>query len=166
MIVCTICGEEKDDEEFYFVAGKKAQKGVRRQQCKTCMSKRQKDNFDSHMIASHKHQRLYPHRVWATSVMSSHKRNGYKIEITLNQLESLALKVDTCPICGVELDYSRLTKNGKNLHNSPSIDRKSNGDTLTKSNVWIICKECNVTKGRRTMKQFAEYCKMVSEKYV
>jgi len=166
MIVCTICGKELPDEEFYFVAGKKAQKGKRRQQCKTCMSERQKETFGSHMIASHKHQRLFPHRVWATSVISGHKRRGYTITITLNQLEAIALQTDICPICGVKLDYSRLTKDGKNLHNSPSVDRKSNGDTLTKSNVWIICKECNVTKGRRTMKEFISYCKMIGEKYV
>jgi len=166
MIVCTICGEEKPDEEFYFTGGRKAQRGVRRQQCKTCMSKRQKDNFNSHMVASHKHQRLYPHRVWAASVISRHKCRGYKIDITINQLESMALKTEVCPICGVTLDYSRLTKDGKNQHNSPSIDRKNNGDTLSKLSVWIICKECNTTKGRRTMKQFIEYCKMVGEKYV
>lgn len=165
MIVCNKCGEIKEDEEFYLTSGKKAQKGVRRQQCKLCMSKYQKININEHMSASHKYQLLKPHRVWATSVISGHKRNGYKIEITLNQLERLALKTQYCPICGVELDYSRLTKDGKNLYNSPSLDRKSNGNILTQSSVWIICKECNTTKGRRSMKNFIIYCKMVGEKY-
>lgn len=165
MIVCSICGKLKDDKEFYFVSGKKAQKGIRRKQCKDCMSDYQKKNFDNHMTSSHKHQLLHPHRVWATSVIGGHKKHGYEIMITLNQLESMALKTKICPICGVTLDYSRLTKNGKNLHNSPSLDRKNNGDVLSVSNIWIICKECNVTKGRRSMKEFISYCKMVGEKY-
>jgi hypothetical protein len=107
----------------------------------------------------------HPQRVWASSVKGHHKSNGYIVDITLDELENMANMTTNCPICGVNLNYS--TRNGNTIErlSSPSLDRINNELHLNKDNVWIICTECNITKGRKLFKHFVEYCKMVGEKF-
>jgi 5-methylcytosine-specific restriction endonuclease McrA len=96
---------------------------------------------------------------------SAKKRNDkrYTTTLTVTELHEIVLSTKVCPICGVELDYKRGKKHGKD--NSPSLDRINNDNIVTKDNVWIICNRCNRTKSDRTLKEFTEYCSMVASKY-
>lgn len=159
LIHCFKCGKDKPESEFYKTCTK--QKKAHRSYCKECMSKFQKEHGKEHSIATTKYLMSHPHRGWASSVMASHKRNGYIINVTLDEIEKLAKETTHCPLCGRELDYTRLNKDGKNQYNSPSLDRIDNDNHLSSHNTWIICKECNTTKGSRTLKEFKEYCKKI-----
>ena len=126
----------------------------------------QKEHWKEHLNATEKYCLTHPFRQWASSVISTHKRSGYLINVTLDEMEQLSKETTHCPLCGVELDYRRLTKKGKSQMNSPSLDRINNDKNLSTHNTWIICKECNTTKGSKTLKEFIAYCKMIGAKYV
>lgn len=104
-----------------------------------------------------------PRKLWAQMCIGNHKRNGFTMILTRHELEDLALKADTCPICDVTLAWGYL--NGKFQRNSPSLDRIDNEQVITKDNVQILCSYCNRTKLARTMNEFITYCKYVAKKY-
>jgi Zn-finger nucleic acid-binding protein len=154
----------KPESEFYKLVGKVYNRKVR-SYCKECMSLYYKSNKAAHFIAAEKYCVNHPFRQWASSVKSTHKVRGHEIIITLDEIEKLAIETTHCPICGVKLDYGRITKMGKSQMNSPSLDRKDNEKHLSIHNTWIICKECNTTKGSKTFKEFITYCNEVVKKY-
>jgi hypothetical protein len=106
-----------------------------------------------HKTWAHNHH----HNAWAGKSVADHKAHGHTIRFTIAELTALAKETTHCPICNVELKWQR---GGLKL-NSPSLDRRDNGDILTKDNVWIICHQCNATKGSRSLSQFVDYCKQV-----
>jgi 5-methylcytosine-specific restriction endonuclease McrA len=107
---------------------------------------------------------MHPVRRWAISSISSHKTRGYKLNISINEVEKLATNTEFCPICGIKLDYSRHRGLGPGPQpNSPSLDRIENTDTLNIDNVWVICIRCNNHKSDKSMKEFVEYCRHVVE---
>ena len=65
-------------------------------------------------------------------------------------------------MCDEPLDWEYGT--GRN-DNSPTLDRVNNENILTLDNTWIICSRCNATKHNRTMKEFINYCTMISDKF-
>lgn len=97
-------------------------------------------------------------RYWAHGVLSGHRKKGNIINITVDDLIEMAKHVTYCPICGTYLVFER--KNGYSP-NHPSLDRVSNSNVLDKTNTWIICHKCNMTKQERTMPEFIAYCKTV-----
>lgn len=103
-----------------------------------------------------------PFRYWAIGVLKSHARVGYKVKISISDLESIAKKHKKCSFCGCKLKYGR----GRHLPNSASIDRLNNEKTLAFANVSIICVRCNTSKGSRTFKQFLSYCKSISKRFL
>jgi 5-methylcytosine-specific restriction endonuclease McrA len=92
-----------------------------------------------------------------------HRSEGHEVTITLDEAEALLRAHPTCQLCGVSLDFSPERK--KCSPNLPSIDRIDNGDTMTKDNVMVLCFSCNQTKSNRTLLQFINYCKMITEKF-
>ena len=77
----------------------------------------------------------------------------------------MASNTDHCEICGCELNWGKVGKYGSPLDNSPTLDRTNNEDFLAPHNVQIVCRNCNMTKNARNMKEFVEYCKMIAEKF-
>lgn len=101
----------------------------------------------------------------ATNTISRHKSKSYKINFLLNELERLAKQTQRCPICNCLIKWGFGSKKGSPAMNSPSLDRIDKSKILTIENIQIICFNCNATKRARTMKEFIEYCRMVSNKY-
>ena len=118
---------------------------------------------EQHREGMRKWEKSHPYRSWAYKTRNAHKAKGYEVELTNDEVEAMAKITPICPICGIELDYSVHTKDGKIQSNSPSLDRKDGGKVLNVSNTWIVCNRCNRTKGDRTWKEFVSYCKMVAE---
>ncbi len=106
--------------------------------------------------------RIHPHMSWVNHTIYSHRGGGYAVNITAAQLEPIAKRTTHCSICGVALAWE--TGTGFS-HDSPSLDRKDNGQVMTIGNVWIVCHRCNATKRDRTFKEFVEYCKMIVDKF-
>lgn len=103
-----------------------------------------------------------PKKTWAISTLKGHKGRGNEILITVKELEKIAISVETCPFCGCNLKWERGT--GQSL-SSPSLDRVDNENTITPYNIMIICKRCNSTKYDRTLSEFIDYCRNITEKF-
>ncbi len=126
-------------------------------------NKGMRDGYGAWCIAclrNYKQQHI--HIYWSRATMERHTRKGFEIQVDENTIVEMAKKSKECPICGVELSW---VLTGRSAGNSPSLDRKYNETILTKDNIWIICRRCNTTKSDRTMDEFIEYCKFVSERF-
>jgi hypothetical protein len=100
---------------------------------------------------------------WALSTISSHKKNGCKVEISSKELTAIALNVSRCIYCDRTLDY-RAGK-GRSFESSPSLDRRNNEFVIRPDNIDIICHKCNRTKLNRTQSEFLKYCQSVLKKF-
>ena len=98
-----------------------------------------------------------PYRNWAQRTHSSHKRCGYKINCSSEDIEKLASESKNCPFCEKELNWN----NNKMSHDSPSLDRLDNSEELNLSNIMVICQQCNSTKSNRSLDGFLEYCEKI-----
>jgi len=177
--ICSRCKKEKPITEFY--KDKNTKDGL------TCWCKECKEEYGKKYCQKNKektrkykrkynreyyqnnkerirelHQRNNPIRYWCLQTISNHKRKGFEVLFTAEELLSIAEKTKHCPICNKPLDWEFDT--GHNDYN-PTLDRKDNGNILTLDNTWIICHKCNRTKSNRTMGEFINYCKMVVNKY-
>jgi len=160
--VCKRCNRELPLTEFY-----NPPSGTR-YKCKKC-------EYEIHVLYRKNHpgwmterEREYvrknPRRRWATACLSGHRRNGYAIEMTCQELYQIALKADSCFICGVELDWRLGNKGGMNRL-SPTLDRLENENVIRANNIVILCYKCNATKQDRTFKEFLHYCEEVCKKF-
>lgn len=108
--------------------------------------------------------RRNPRRRWSTACLAGHRRRGYRIEISFEELCEIASRADQCFICDATLDWQLGNKG--HLHNrSPTLDRLDNEDVIRSDNVLILCYQCNATKRDRTLKEFLDYCRAVSVKF-
>ena len=160
--ICSSCKEIKPINKF----GKnKTRKNGKHYYCKKCVnlksSEWEKRNPEKVKKMDRNYRKNNPIKTWCRNTISSHKQSGYKVLFTAKDLYPIAKQTKNCPICNVLLKR----KSGKRQFYSPNLDRKDNGDILTLNNIWIICNKCNVTKSNRTMKEFAYYCTMVSDKF-
>lgn len=107
-----------------------------------------------------KWMKMYPDRAWAIQGLARHRRKGYNMQMSYQDLLKLLHATKTCRICGKILDPNLGRK-----PLSPSIDiidphiKKS-----SPSNVQIICRQCNVSKLDRSMEEFVDYCRLVIER--
>jgi len=175
--ICTKCKQSKDLSCFY---NKKDGKNGVDSICKQCRcsyaSSRKVENIiafkkwrtlhsEQHKIIQINSRKNNPIRVWCNSTLYHHKKEGFNICITQEELKHIAKETLVCNICGCVLNWTPYTSNGKTQQNSPSLDRINNDTIITKENIQIICHQCNRTKGERTMEEFINYCKMVVNKY-
>jgi len=103
-----------------------------------------------------------PNKYRAGAMLRDHASKGFKILIPSSYLEGLLDGATHCSICGKELKHD--LGDGYSP-DSPSIDRYDNEDELRYDNIWVVCRKCNSTKSNRTMKEFYDYCKGITEKF-
>ena len=111
---------------------------------------------------SKKWRAINSQRCWASHTISSHKRKGYAVIITIDELIKKAKEIKTCLYCGRLIDYT--SGNGLNK-NSPSLDRINNGKIMEMNNIQIICHHCNASKSSRTHDEFVQYCTKIYKQF-
>jgi hypothetical protein len=113
----------------------------------------QQNNVDKCNRYRDKHDEHY---LFAYAAIANKKQSRrFVVELTVDELTDKALKTVTCPICGTTLDYS--LHKGAIHDDSPSLDRKDNGMTITNDNSWVICHQCNRSKSNRSLDEFVAY---------
>jgi len=93
------------------------------------------------------------HRVWAVASLKNHKRIKHDVDITEDELTTLAKQTPSCELCGCHLTYN----GGANSPHIASMDRILNGDTYTVKQVGILCRRCNGLKGNMPFEQFLKF---------
>lgn len=164
---CSCCKSEYPLNLFY---KNRSNKDGYSHECKQCHSdrhcKRIRKMREEHPEVIHAQEKKYRinnvYKCWASRTLCSHKKQGIKVEIKTAQLEQVAKNVDKCVLCGVSFSWYG---NMKVKHNSPTLDRVNNEMVLSFNNMQIICHRCNASKQDRTMKEFIDYCKMISKKF-
>jgi len=162
--LCSRCNEFKKVEDFN---GDKSKSDGLTCWCKECCyenTKRWRANNPEQCVEKLKQWRMNnPKKSWVIQSLYKHRQKGFKVKITNDALFDLAKNTETCPLCGCELDWSLGTKS-KPQHDSPTLDRVDNTDTITLDNIQIICHRCNLAKSTMLMKEFIEYCKNVADR--
>ncbi len=168
--ICTKCNIEKDISEF-----SKARNRADGYQtwCKSCYKiyrdtqdvnsrKEYHHNYykENAIILREKHKIYYStengyKRKWVSVSLNSHRRRGYDVRISNQQLYDFIQDKYTCAYCGTVLKWE---SNGGFVDNSPTVDRVDNENYIDMNNIQIICTKCNGTKRNRTHKEFVEYC--------
>ena len=135
--------------------------------CKTCKSiieaQRRKDNNAEYTKRDKVWKVNHPIYVWADTSLRSHRKKGNVVDITTKELVNIATRSVKCELCNCDLDWTYGTKSGKLQLNSPTLDRIDNENFINKNNIMILCHSCNATKRNRTLKEFHEYCKMITD---
>lgn len=126
--------------------------------------------------------KYHPRVTWVINTIKSHKKKGYTVELEHNYLLKVAEETNYCNICGKLLMWSKRiawdsdfkcyhsgiykhTLKGRGLHPAtPTLDRVNNEKHIDKDNFQIVCMECNITKSKRTMKEFMDYCNLISKR--
>jgi len=155
MVWCSKCNRDLDVSLFYI--DKSVISGHQRY-CKDCVNKYKKEEYHNIFKTKNIIKRI---RVWATNTLSGHRRRGYIINITINELINYALSIQKCEICNKELDWFIQDGTGNATLDTPSLDRINNELEININNIQIVCKECNSHKQGKTMKEFILYCKHV-----
>jgi len=152
---CKKCGEIKSITEFHKAKGCKY--GVRNI-CKSCINARMKI-YRANPMVKQKNQQWsldHPYRRWAISSISSHRYHRFIVNISIDELENLAEKTTHCQYCGKLLNWD-LQNKGRQLHDSPTLDRINNEPTLSLDNTKIICYFCNRAKMNLNFNEFIQW---------
>ncbi len=163
---CSKCKLEKDELEFY---KDKTNKDGLRYWCIECVKESVNAWGKNNKTVWKNTQKIYrestPKRRWCTYTLYHHKRNGFVVNISHDEMCKIVELINNCNICDCELDWGLGGhKKGKTLPNSPTLDRVNNEKIINKNNIMIMCFRCNKTKHDRTIEEFLEYCKMVISK--
>jgi len=102
-----------------------------------------------------------PHLRWAHTSMYSHKRRGFRLLFSYQELKMLAEQTMECGYCGGKLLYNRQTS----LMERPTLDRTEGDIVVRLEDVQIICHRCNVSKSNRTHSEFVHFCKLIAMKF-
>lgn len=96
---------------------------------------------------------------------SNYKRNaknrGYSFNLTKAQFKKITKQ--NCFYCGIEPKMEKINNkrnNGKYLYNG--VDRVDNKKGYSVDNCVAACKECNLGKGKKHIKEFLNWIKRVS----
>ena len=164
---CCRCKEEKDLHLF----GKNNFNDDKiHHYCKECQNKIAKEyrenNKDkvNNTIKKYRNNINNKFKIFASTTINDHKRNGYTVNITKHELEKIAENTIRCIYCDVELNYNRGDKY-KTMINSPSMDNIENKKTIYINDIRIICHRCNTIKNSMSHKEFIEYCKKIYLKF-
>ena len=114
--------------------------------CKQCMktycNEYHQNNYDKEISVarSTKMRKQNPCRYRASITLNNHKRNGYIINVSIDEVERLYRNIEICPICGCILTHDLGVGQRQT---ASSLDRKNNETELRIDNIWIICHKCN-----------------------
>jgi 5-methylcytosine-specific restriction endonuclease McrA len=147
-----MCGKVKPLSKFH-----KHKTGYK-PRCKQCRKLESKEYYKDNKETYKKHSIDNFTRCKATKTLSSHKKRGCKIMVTIDEIENMFNASMHCPICGLE--YS---ENDDNIYASKSLDRINNELEIRIDNTWIICYRCNTSKGTFSTNEFIEYCKRITK---
>ena len=101
-------------------------------------------------------------RRWCSSTINFHKKCGYIVNITIDELYNIVKDKPSCEICGKELEWYSTGK-GKTTNLSPSLDRKNNENEINKDNISILCYKCNAKKHSDSIEENVIWCKQFIE---
>jgi len=157
---CPRCQQTKSIEEFY---KNRSMKDGCQSYCKLCrreyryghpeyQKKYQQSHRKTVVIYSRRWQKNHPYQAWAIMTLCKHRKKGYIVDLTPDQIVALLNKNPTCQICGKILTIHK----DKAAHDSPTLDRMNNEQHMNLTNVLILCQSCNRAKGKKPLQQFLE----------
>jgi hypothetical protein len=120
-------------------------------------------NLDELAKYQHDYRIKKTHRIWARNTFRSHKKSGYIMDISIDDIEIIAIQSKQCNICDIELNWGH--KNGALEPNSPTLDRINNEKTINKNNIEILCHRCNTAKGKGTREEYIMRCVYIAKKF-
>jgi hypothetical protein len=88
---------------------------------------------------------------WAYNSLYGHKRLGYQVQMSTEELYEYARNVDSCEDCGMELAWGY--GHGMNAQ-TPSLDRRDNDGPVKINNIAIVCLKCSSGKTDKAMAEW------------
>ena len=167
---CSNCGELKPFSEF----GKnKNTKDGLQTWCKKCAKEyyennkeKMKEYRENNKEKIKEYKKEYNKnnyvRIWCTDTIRLHRKRGYIVNITIDELYDIVKDKPSCEICGKELEWYSTGK-GKTTNLSPSLDRIYNGNEINKDNISILCHKCNAKKHSDSIEENVIWCKQFIE---
>jgi hypothetical protein len=136
--------------------------------CRKCRSEMASEFYNENTEKAKKWQQMVEAKrsrqyKWAAATKGSHKTRGVLVDIPVKELEQLAIESTHCGFCGVKLSWE-IGKKKINL-TSPTLENLNLKSSLKKEDFLIVCNQCNTTKGKRTFRQFLDYCTAVTERF-
>jgi len=97
-----------------------------------------------------------PFLLRSNKTIHEHRKKGFKIEITMRELEMLMNAAPIkCAFCSEPFETD--------LWRSRTVDRIDNVAVLSASTIRIICYRCNTMKGNMKDVEFIEKCRKIAE---
>ena len=124
--------------------------------------KQKKDYYENNKEQKKEYNKNNYVRGWCTQTINNHKKHGYIVNITIDELYNIVKDEPSCEICGKELEWYS-TGTGKPTNLSPSLDRKNNGNEINKDNISILCHKCNIKKNSDSIEENLVWCKQFEE---
>ena len=155
--MCSECREVKSTSEFYKQSARLDGLSSQCKECKDAQQRKYRSRPEvKERIARYKTNKR--HRYWAQETLSSHRKRGVEVNMSIDELETLAIRTTACEICGTKLCWEK----GRGFTNSsPTLDRMGNEPTIEEKNILILCRRCNTSKSDRTLNEFVDYCRQV-----
>lgn len=161
MKVCSKCGEEKEETEFYNYP--EARGGTPMPRCKACSLAYDKEYFKNNKdriskVTKDRHEKD-PRVRMLTAARFRAKQNDLPFDLTLNDIE-----IPThCPILNIEL-RSVLGKGPK--ASSPSLDKLIPELGYVKGNVNVISHRANTLKGDATVAELESLAQWIRDNQI
>jgi Zn-finger protein len=125
--------------ENYTIADAK----YRKANCQSC-----KNIYTKNLVKTFGYKQRIRHKIAVS--LSEHKMRGYLVLGTLDEFESTF--TGECAFCGIKFDIFC-----KDRHKRGSMDRKSNGKTVSCDDIQWLCHKCNLIKQDMSNEAFLDY---------
>lgn len=158
MKICTICSQEKEETEFL---RDKSAKGGFRNQCKSCLRERNKNDWDKRKESYNRAMRKYRSTnkgaimTSLTAAKGRANKQGLPFDIDLEYVTNLFdEQKGLCAITGELM----IPKSGRT---SPSLDKIDPSLGYVKGNVQWLTWRANCVKQDMTMEELRSFCSKV-----
>jgi len=101
-------------------------------------------------------------RQWCYRTREKHKRIGYDVQLSSDDLFKIIKNINNCEICGCLLEW---WPTGKASNESPTLDRLNNEQCINENNIQVLCLKCNTMKHNNTIPELINWCELVLSKY-
>lgn len=88
---------------------------------------------------------------WARLSLQNHRREGWLVRMTTQELYQYAKVADFCEDCGARLTWGY--GHGQNA-GTPSLDRRDNDGAVEINNIAIVCRKCSSGKTDKSMSEW------------